>query len=138
LTFARTPVPELGSLTDAEAIAWIQEEVAARGVNSHTVRIRVGGEPRLASVRYSSSHTIGGRAFQPQRMLIALAVARVVARVRPPVSGGVRLSVIPAGGGEVGLVVTVIDGASLEAWASDSITEREFVDEWMVWTVTRE
>jgi hypothetical protein len=125
-------------LTEAETIALIQQEISARGVDPHTVRIKIAGEPRTAVVRYSSSYAIDGRAFQPQRILIALAVARVLARVDPPVSGGLRLSVIPSGTSEVGLVVTVIDGSSLAAWADDSLTDREFGDTWTVWTVTRE
>jgi hypothetical protein len=137
-THTRVSTSTPGFLTDAEAIALIQEEITARGVDPHTVRIRIGGEPRLATVRYSSSYAIDGRAFQPQRMLIALAVAQVVAEVHPPVSGGVRLSVIPGGRSDVGLVVTVIDGSSLERWSSRSTTDREFVNEWTVWNVTRE
>ena len=45
---------------------------------------------------------------------------------------------MPDGESEVGLRVTVIDGSSLEAWTNSSISDQEFVDQWMVGTVTRE
>lgn len=133
-----TPTPTPGSLTDAEAIALAGEEVAARGVALHTLRITITGEPRWASIRYSSSYAVDGRAFQPQTVLVALAVARVMARVHPPINGGIRLAVVPGGESEVGLRVTIIDGSSLEAWASGSISDQEFVGGWTVGSVTRE
>ena len=143
-TTTPTPVPTLtttltpGSLTDAEAIALVKEEVAARGVAPHTLRITIGGEPRSASIRYSSSYDVNSKVFQAQTVLVALAVARATSRVQPPLNGGIRLAVIPAGEGEVGLKVTIIDWASLEAWASGSISDQEFVGAWTVGTVTTE
>ena len=134
----RTPTPTPGPLTDAEAIALVEEEVAARGVALHTLRITIAGEPRWASIRYSSSYPVDGRVFQPQTVLVALAVARVMARVHPPINGGIRLAVMPGGESEVGLRVIIIDGASLEAWASGSISDQEFVGEWTGGSVTRE
>jgi hypothetical protein len=71
-------------------------------------------------------------------VLIALAAARVLVRVQPPIDGGIRLAVIPGGESVVGLRVTVIDGSILEAWTNGSISDQEFVDLWMVGTVTRE
>ena len=135
-TEAPTPTP--GTLTDAEAIALVEEEAAARGVTLSTLRITIGREPRWASIRYASSYTMDSRAFRPQTVLVALAVARVLVRVQPPIDGGIRLAVIPGGESEVGLRVTVIEGSSLEAWANGSISDQEFVDQWMVGNVTRE
>lgn len=135
-TLATTPTP--GPLTDAEAIALVKEEVAARGVAPHTLRITIGGEPRSASIRYSSSYDVNSKVFQAQTVLVALAVARATSRVQPPLNGGIRLAVIPAGEGEVGLKVTIIDWASLEAWASGSISDQEFVGQWSEGIVTRE
>lgn len=134
----QVPTPTTSSLTDAEAIALVEEEVAARGVDLQTLRITIAGDPRSVSIRYSSSYDVGDPAFQAQTVLVALAAARVVARVHPPISGGIRLAVIPGGESEVGLRVTIIDGSSLEAWAVGSISDQEFVDQWMVGTVTRE
>ncbi len=133
-----TQAPTPGPLTDAEAIALLEEEAAARGVDLQTLRITIAGEPRSASIRYSSSLTVDSRAFEPQRVLVALAAARVLVRIQPPIDGGIRLAVIPDGESEVGLRVTVIDGSSLEAWANGSISDQEFVDQWMVGSVTRE
>ena len=138
LSHTQAPTPTPGPLTDAEAIALVEEETAARGVALSTLRITIDGEPRWASIRYSSSYTVDHRAFQPQTVLVALATARVLVRVQPPIDGGIRLAVIPGGESVVGLRVTVIDGSSLEAWANGSITDQEFVDQWMVGTVTRE
>ena len=134
----QAPTPAPGPLTDAEAIALVEEEVTTRGVALSTLRITIEEEPRWVSIRYSSSLTVESRAFQPQTVLVALAVARVLVRVQPPVDGGIRLAVIPGGESEVGLRVTVIDGSSLEAWTNNSITDQEFVDQWVVGTVTRE
>jgi len=121
------PTPTPGPLTDAEAIALIEEEAAARGVDLQTIRITISGDPRSASIRYSSSYAVDSRAFQPQTVLVALAAARVLVRIQPPVNGGIRLAVIPGGESDVGLRVTAIDGSSLEAWANGSITDQEFV-----------
>jgi hypothetical protein len=134
----RMPTPAPGPLTEAAAIALVKEEMAARGVALHTVRITIGGEPRWASVRYSSSYAVEGRVFQAQTVLVALAVARVMTRVHPPIDGGIRLAVIPGGESDVGLRVTVVDGPTLEAWANGSISDQEFVDAWTVGTVTTE
>ena len=134
----RMPTPAPGPLTEAEAIALVKEEMAARGVALHTVRITIGGEPRWASVRYASSYAVEGRVFQAQTVLVALAVARVMAQVHPPIDGGIRLAVIPGGESDVGLRVTVVDGPTLEAWADGSISDQEFVDAWTVGTVTTE
>ena len=134
----QAPTPTPGPLTDAEAIALVEEEAAARGVALPTLRIKIEGEPRWASIRYSSSYTVDSRAFQPQTVLVALAAARVLVRVQPSIDGGIRLAVMPGGESEVGLRVTVIEGSSLEAWANGSISDQEFVGQWMVGTVTRE
>ena len=125
-TRMRTSAP--GPLTESEAIALVKEEMAARGVALHTVRITIGGEPRWASVRYSSTYAVEGRVFQAQTVLVALAVARVMAQVHPPIDGGIRLAVIPGGESDVGLRVTVVDGSTLGAWADGSISDQEFVD----------
>lgn len=134
----RMPTPGPGALTEAEAIALVKEEMAARGVALHTVRTTIAGDPRWASIRYSSSYAVEGRVFQAQTVLVALAVARVMARIHPPIDGGMRLAVIPGGESDVGLRVTVVDGASLEAWADGSLSDQEFVDAWTVGTVTTE
>ena len=134
----QAPTPTPSPLTDVEAIALMEEEATARGVALSTLRITIEGEPRWASIRYASSYTVDSRVFQSQTVLVALSAARVFIRVQPPIDGGIRLAVIPAGESEVGLRVTVIDGSSLEAWTNGSITDQEFVDQWMVGTVTRE
>ena len=134
----QTPSPRPGPLTDAEAIALAGEELVSRGVAPHTATIAIGGEPRRASIRYSSSYSVDGQAFQAQTVLVALAMSRVMARVQPPLDGGARVAVLPDGEGEVGLRVTVIDGSSLEAWANGSISDQDFVSGWTVGTVTRE
>jgi len=135
-TQAPTSTPDF--LTDVEAIALVEEEAAARGVDLATMRITITGEPRSVSIRYSSSYAVDGRVFQPQTVLVALAAARVLVRVQPPIDGGIRLAVIPSGESEVGLRVTIIDGSSLESWANGFISDQEFVGQWMVGTVTRE
>jgi len=134
----RTPTPSRGSLTDAEAMALIQEEATARGVAPDTLRVTIRGEPRSASIRYSSPYDVDGSVFQAQTTLVALAAARAMARVQPPINGGIRLAVIPDGEGEVGLRVIIIDWSSLEAWANGSISDQEFVGQWSEGTITRE
>ena len=126
------------SLTDSQAMALIEKELVAHRVALDTVRIAIGGEPRRVSIRYSSAYSVDHPAFEPQRVLVALAVSRVLAGVQPPLDGGMRLSAIPAGEGEIGLKVTVIGASSLDAWANNALPEREFVSEWDVWSMTRE
>ena len=116
----------------------IHEGATARGVAPDTLRITIKGAPRSASIRYSSSYDVDSSVLQVQTTLVALAAARAMARVQPPITGGMRLAVIPAGEGEVGLRVIVIDWASLEAWASGSISDQEFVSQWSEGTITRE
>jgi hypothetical protein len=119
-------------------VALIASALAERGVAPHAARIAIGGEPRWASVRYTSSYDTRGRAFQAQTILIALAVARVAIRVRPPLDGGVRLAVIPGEASEVGMRITTIGGESLAAWAHGMLSDQEFVRQWTVWTATKE
>ncbi|NIN65023.1 MAG: hypothetical protein GTO63_10050 [Anaerolineae bacterium] len=134
----QAPTPTLGILTDSEAIALLGEEALARGVDLQSLKISITEEPRSVSIRYTSSYNVEGSAFRAQTMLIALAAARVLIRVQPPVDGDIRLAVVPSGESEVGIRVTVIDGSALKAWADGSISDQEFVAQWMVWTVTRE
>jgi len=135
----RTPTPTPGPLTDAEAIALVEEEVAARGVAPHTLRVTMAGEPRSASIRYSSSYAVDSSAFRAQTVLVALAAAQAMARVQPPLNGGMRLTVMPGGESEeVGLRVIIIDWPSLEAWANGSISDQELVSQWTEGTITRE
>jgi len=119
-------------------MALIQEEATARGVAPDTLRVTIRGEPRSASIRYSSPYDVDGSVFQAQTTLVALAAARAMARVQPPINGGIRLAVIPDGEGEVGLRVIIIDWSSLEAWANGSISDQEFVGQWSEGTITRE
>lgn len=135
---ARAPTPPRGPLTDADARVLIRDEIVARGVASDTVRITTRDESRRLSIRYSSTLRVDDRVFEPQTVLIALAVARITARVDPPMSGGIHLGVIPGGDGEVGMRVTIIEGAVLQAWSNNSIGDREFVSQWIVGSVTRE
>jgi hypothetical protein len=102
------------------------------------LRITIGGEPRSVSIRYSSSYAVDSSVFQSQTVLVALAAARAIARVQPPINGGMRLAVMPGGESEVGLRVIIIDWSSLEAWANGSISDQEFVSQWTVGAITRE
>lgn len=134
----RAPTPGPGPLTDAEAIALITEEATARGVTPDTLRITIRREPRSASIRYSSPYDVDSSIFQAQMMFIALTSAQAVARVQPPIVGGMHLAVIPGGESEIGLKVTIIDWASLEAWANGSISDQEFMSQWTEGAITRE
>ena len=133
-----TPTPVPGPLTEAEAIGLLKEELAARGVALGTLRIRIAGEPRCVSIRYASAYDVDSSVFHAQTVLVALAAARVVVRVRPPMNGGIRVAVIPGGESNIGLKVTTMDGSSLEAWANGAMSDEEFVGEWTVGIVTRE
>jgi len=126
------------SLADAKSMALIEEELAAHRVALDTARIAIGAEPRRVSIRYSSVYSVDHPAFEPQRVLVALALSRVLAGAQPPLDGGMRLSAIPAGDSEIGLKVTVIGASSLEAWAKNALSDREFVGGWDVWSMTRE
>jgi hypothetical protein len=132
-----TPEPS-ASLTDAEAIGQIEDQILARRVASDTLRIRILEDPRVASIRYASAYSVDSNVFHAETVLIALVVARIVGAVDPPVTDGLRLAVIPAGGGDIGLRVTVIEGSNLAAWVAGSISDQEFIDEWTVAAVTRE
>lgn len=134
----RTPTPISGPLTHLQATVLIREKALARGVSSDGLSVRIAGEPRWVSIRYSSSYAVGGRAFRPQMMLIALAAARTVARVQPPADGGMRLAVMPGGEGNVGLALILIKGSTLEAWANDAMSDQEFISQWTEGIVTKE
>ena len=129
-----TPLP----LTDAEAISLVHEEVAARGVVSSTIRATIEGDPRWASIRYSSSYDTDGSVFRAQNVLVAIAIARVMARVQPPIDGGIRVAVMPGEESEIGLRVLLIDGSGLQAWSSGYISDQEFVRQWTVGIVTKD
>jgi len=74
------------------------------------LRVTIAGEPRSASIRYSSSYTVDSSVFRAQTVLVALAAAQAMARVQPPINGGMRLAVMPGGESEeVGLRVIIID-----------------------------
>jgi len=119
-------------------MAMVETELTTRGIASDTLRIKIAGQPRWASIRYTSSHALDSPIFQPQTVLVALATARVMARVHPPVSGGVRLAAIPSGEGIAGLRAIIISGSFLKAWANGSMSDQEFVSQWTVGTVTKE
>ncbi len=102
------------------------------------MKIEVAEKPRRASVRYASSYPIESHVFQAESVLITLAVARTVARIEPIMTGGLNLSVMPGGDGEVGLRVTIIEHSSLKAWSQGAISDREFVSEWTIAAVTKE
>jgi len=132
----RTPTP--GPLTEAQAIALVGEELAARGVAAHKARIVIGENPRRVLVRYSSSLGVDSRAFQPQTVLIALAVARAMVRVYPPIDGGIRLAIMPTGASNVGLKVVIIEQPHLQAWSEGLISDPEFVSRWRMFDITKE
>jgi hypothetical protein len=121
-----------------EAIALIKQEIAARGVDPDTVRVSIGRAPGRVSIRYATTYDIDGRAFEPQRVLIALAVARVAAQLEPAVDKGIHLAALPLGEDSVGLRVTTISGSDLRAWAEGSLSDPEFVATWTTGTVTRD
>ncbi len=137
-SFSPTPVSALSRLTDAQAVALIEKELAARGVGPDGMKIVVAEKPRTASIRYASSYPIDSHVFRAESVLITLAVARTVARIEPVMTGGLRLSVIPGGDGDVGLRVTIIEHSSLEAWSEGAMSDQEFVSEWTVAAVTKE
>ncbi|MGD2143131.1 MAG: hypothetical protein PVF54_01490 [Anaerolineae bacterium] len=116
----------------------IEEQIVARRVASDTVRVEMLTDPRAARIRYSSSYSVDSSVFRAESMLITLEVARIVAAVDPPVTEGIRLAVVPGGEGDIGLLVTVIEGPSLEAWVDGSLSDGEFVGQWTVVAATRE
>ena len=116
----------------------VEEEVTARGVAPSSLRINLHQEPRQVSIRYSSPYPVDSSLFQAQTVLIPLSAARVLVRIQPPLDGGIRVAVIPGGETEVGLRVTLIEGSILETWADGSITDQEFVGQWVMGTVPLE
>ena len=129
-----TPIP----LTDLQATDLLRQEVASRGVDPDTVRIRIGGQPRRVSIRYTSTYHPDSREFRAQMILNTLAAASITLRVDPPVEGGLDVAVLPVEGGELGLLVTTVDRSVLDAWASGSLSDQEFVAEWQTGIVTKE
>ena len=125
------------SLTDAEAIDQIKEIMLARGAVPGTERITITSDPRFASLRFESSFPPQEPMFEVQKNLITINAARVLARLTPQLENGIRLAVIPGGEGDVGLIVTVIDGDSFWAWANGIITDQEFVSRWSTGGATR-
>jgi hypothetical protein len=112
--------------------------VSSRGVDPDTVRIRIGGQPRRASVRYTSAYLPDRSEFRAQMMLITLATATAILRVDPPIDGGLDVAVLPSEQGEVGLLVATIDRTTLDAWASGILSDQEFVAAWQLGAATRQ
>lgn len=129
-----TPTP----LTDLQATDLFRQEVASRGVDPDTVRIRIGGQPKRVSIRYTSTYHPDSREFRAQMILNTLAAASITLRVDPPVTGGLDVAVLPVEGGELGLLVTTVERSVLDAWASGSLSDQEFVAEWQTGIVTTE
>jgi hypothetical protein len=102
------------------------------------VRIRIGGRPRRASIRYTSTYLPDRSEFRAQMTLITLAAASAVLRVDPPLEGGLDVSVLPGEGEEVGLLVVAIDRDTLDAWANGDLSDQEFVAAWQLGVVPRE
>jgi hypothetical protein len=129
-----TPTP----LSDAEAMALLHEEIAARGVEPDTVEIDIREEPRTLSVRFASTYNFGSSVYRAQSVLIVLSVSRTSLRLRPLVDGGIRIAIVPPENDEVGLHVFSIMGSSLDSWAEGSLSDEEFVAEWTVGIFTKE
>jgi hypothetical protein len=136
--FAPTPGPLLPPLAEADAIALILESAVRYGVAPETIRVSISDEPRRAIVRYASIHALGQTAFELQRILVTMALSRIAARMRPPLDGGLNVGVMPAGGGDVGLFVTVVDGQTLARWSAGEFSDPQFVDQWESGQMTRE
>jgi hypothetical protein len=132
------PTPALPPLTEDEAKELLRESAAHRNVDLDTLRISIRGDPRWLSIRYSSPHKLDGSVFKAQMTLVVLEAAQMALRIQPPIDGGIRVSIIPEGDTEVGLRVVIIDDFSLEPWARGEISDREFIDEWVIGTVPRE
>jgi hypothetical protein len=131
-----TPTPS--PLSEPEARALLLEELAARGVDPDTVKIDIREGPRTLSVRFTSAYDFESSVYRAQSILVALTVSRASLRLRPPLDGGIKLSIIPQGSDEVGLHVMSIMASSLDAWAGGSLTDQEFVEEWSVGIFTKE
>ena len=132
------PTPASGPLTQGEAVMLIEEALAARGVATDTLKITIAGEPRWVTIRYVSAYPSEGRAFQPQMVLAALDAATVLARVHPPINGGMRLAAIPRRSRNVGLEGIIIDAPSLAAWARGAMSDQELVSGWTGGAMTKE
>ncbi len=133
------PVPTLPPMGEEEAAAQVREAAAARGVDAETVRVTFTTDPHRMFVRYTTSIPVYEPAFRAQTTLAALSIARIGAGVRPPLDGGINISILPPDDTEeVGLMVVAIEGPSLAAWANGQLNDREFVTGWSIGTITRE
>jgi hypothetical protein len=137
-TFTPPPTPLPPPLSDDQALDLLLEEVSSRGVDPDTIRLRIGGRPRRASVRYTSTYQPDRSEFRAQMTLITLAAASTVVRVDPPIEGGLDVSVLPVEGEAIGLLVIAVDRSSLDAWANGILSDQEFVAAWQLGAVTVE
>jgi len=133
-TFTPTPEP----LTEAEAVALVTEELAARDVDAASIRVTIKPESRTGAVRFTSSYDWTSSQYNAQATIATLLISRAMLRVKPPVDGGLQISIIPQGDEEVGLHVISIRGSSLQAWADGSLIDQEYVASWTIGVMTKE
>ncbi len=131
-----TALPTLTPLTDEMAIARIEEALAAHPI--HQLEVEISKDLRRATISYETDYSGESPEFHWQVIIIGLIAARTISRVQPPVSGGMRMIVVPTKGREVGMRLVVIRAVDIVAWASGSKSDQAFVAGWQMVTVTKE
>lgn len=131
-----TATPTLTTLTDEMAIARIEDALAAHPI--HQLEVEISRDLRRATISYETDYSGESLEFQWQVIIIGLIAARTISRVQPPVSGGMRMVVVPTKGKEVGMRLVVIGAVDIAAWASGSKSDQAFVAGWRTITVTKE
>ena len=132
------PTATPGPLSEAEAVALIEEQLAARSVDLETVRLTFRKEPRILSLRFTSPYDFGSTAYRAHSVLVPLLVSRIGVRVPSAVGDGIEVSIIPRGSEEVGLHVISIMGSTLEAWRAGDLSDQEFVADWTVGVIPKQ
>jgi len=131
-----TATPTLTPLTDEMAIARIEEALVAYPI--HQLEVAISRDLRRATISYETDYSGESLEFQWQVVIIGLIAARTISQVQPPVSGGMRMVVVPTEGKEVGMRLVVIGAVDIAAWASGSQSDQAFVAGWQMVTVTKE
>jgi hypothetical protein len=136
--FASTPGSALTPLSDADAVARMEEAALRYGAVADTVKVFIAGEPRTVTVRYTSPLSTEQGTFDLQRTLSTMAIARIVVRLDPVPAGGLSVAIIPSRDADVGLLLTIIDGDTLARWTRGELNDAEFIRHWEMGAMTRQ
>jgi hypothetical protein len=128
-----TPTP--APLTDEMAIARIKEALTIHPIHQDTLEVEISRDRRRITISYETDYDSGSPQFRWQIITIGLTVARIIARVEPPISDGIRIAAMPTGREDIGLKLVVIKGDDIAAWSIGLLSDQVFISRWRTLTL---